>query len=31
MKDIHVEVNKVKQSTKVLKLSLVYKFDISNR
>ncbi|EGT3799574.1 hypothetical protein REL12_006485 [Clostridioides difficile] len=30
MKDIHVEVNKVKQSTKVLKLSLVYKFDISN-
>ncbi len=30
MKDIHVEVNKVKQSTKVLKLSIVYKFDISN-
>ncbi|MGO0883437.1 hypothetical protein ACTPDI_11690 [Clostridioides difficile] len=30
MKDIHVEVNKVKESTKVLKLSLEYEFDISN-
>lgn len=30
MKDIHVEVNKVKKSTKVLKLSLEYEFDISN-
>ncbi|NMS89071.1 hypothetical protein HGQ85_03950 [Clostridioides difficile] len=30
MNDIHIEVNKVKKSTKVLKLSLLYKFDISN-
>lgn len=30
MNNIHVEVNKVKKSTKVLKLSLEYEFDISN-
>ncbi|MCC0657415.1 hypothetical protein IC175_12665 [Clostridioides sp. ES-S-0123-01] len=30
MNDIHVEVNKVKKSTKVLKLSLEYEFDISS-
>lgn len=30
MKDMHIEVSKVKESTKVLKLSLLYKVDISN-